>query len=102
MNRLDTRPAGSSLPADVVTWLEDGTNIVPSGYTWTVKVYAKSDMVTPLVTKTTGITASATSITIAWTSTDLGALPSNVYVVKLDGVSGLLHRLHELDLILTP
>ena len=100
MKILDSRPAGSSLPADIITWLEDGININPSGYTWTVKAYRKSDLNTILFTKSTGITANATTTTIAWTAADLGALTSDVYVLKLIGASGSLQRIHELQLTL--
>jgi hypothetical protein len=97
---LDSRPAGATLPADIVTWLEDGVNINPANYVWSLKAYRKSDLTTILFTKSSGITATSTTTTIAWTPTDLGALTADVYILKLIGTSGSLQRIHELQLTL--
>lgn len=103
IERLDDRPAGSSLPADVITWEEDGTNIGPNAYTWTAAAYLATDttFASPLFTKSTGITTSSTQITIAWTAADLGARAAGDYKIRLTGTLSGLARIHDLSLKLT-
>lgn len=103
IERLDDRPAGSALPADTITWEEDGTNIGPNAYTWTVKAYAATDttFTTALFTKTTGFTLTTTTITIAWALADLPILPASDYKIRLTGTLATLSRIHDLSLKLT-
>lgn len=109
IERLDDRPAGSALPADIITWTEDvdasgaPINIGPNAYTWTVKAYAATDTTstTAVFTKSTGITASSTTITLAWTALDLGALTPGDYRLRLTGTLGGLPRIHDVSLKLT-
>lgn len=97
------------LPADIITWTEDvdasGTpiNIGPNAYSWTMKAYAATDTTSAnaLFTKSTGITASATTITLGWTALDLGVLTSGDYRLRLSGTLGGLPRIHDVSLKLT-
>lgn len=110
IERLDDRPAGSALPADIITWTEDvdpvtglPINIGPNAYTWTVKAYRATDttFATALFTKSTGISTSATTITIAWTVGDLGSLTADDYKMRITGTLGGLPRIHDVSLKLT-
>lgn len=110
IERLDDRPAGSALPADIITWTEDvdpvtllPINIGPNAYTWTVKAYAATDttFTTALFTKTTGLTTSSTTLTIAWALADLPTLAAGDYKIRLTGTLATLPRIHDLSLKLT-
>ncbi len=54
-----------------------------TGYTFQVTCVTKGTTTPLLFTKTTGITGSAGTVTVAWTSTDLGALAAGTYSLKL-------------------
>jgi len=97
---IPPRIVGALIPDTVITWLEDGVNIVPSGYAWQVECRARSSA-SVLFTKTTGFTTSATTLTIAWTTLDLGTLTAGSYVVELTGTAGGKARKYQLQLQVT-
>lgn len=98
--KMPDRIAGALLPDTVITWTEDGTNIDPVGYTWQIQARALSSA-TVLFTKTTGITVGSTAgptVTIAWTTADLGLLSAGVYLLELTGTTSSKPRKEQLTL----
>ena len=81
------------LPAWVVSDLKDDTGTqydMSSGWTFTVTLARTTAPATALAIKSTGITASATAVTVAWSTTDWDGLEASVngtsYVVILQAV----------------
>lgn len=70
--------ADQELPALALSWLDRDRNVIDfsTGWTFTVKIAARTAPSTVLATKTTGITGSATSpnVTIDWSTSDFAAL----------------------------
>lgn len=83
--------ADQELPAMTFTWQDSAGAVIDfsSGWTFTAKVCAVNTPTTVVLTKTTGITgsASAPNVTIDWDGDELAALPANnkgaVYFVYL-------------------
>ena len=81
------------LPAWVVSDLKDDTGTqydMSSGWTFTVTLARTTAPATALAIKSTGITASATAVTVAWSTSDWSGLEASVngtsYVVILQAV----------------
>lgn len=90
MTAMQRRIVGALLPDTSVTWREDGSNIDPTGYTWQVEARSTASS-TVLFTKTTGFTNGSTTgptVTIAWTTLDLGVLTRGTYILELTGTVG--------------
>jgi hypothetical protein len=90
--RLQDRIAGALRPDTVLTLTQDGAAIDSlESYTWQVEATpARTITASKLWTKTSGFTASATGVSIAWAAADLGALTADgthakPYVLELTG-----------------
>lgn len=79
--------AGASLPALQIQLIDDSNQLIDlTGFTATVKLGL--DTSTTALTKTTGLTCSATGIQIAWSSTDLDDLAPGNYIAEVNATDG--------------
>lgn len=90
--KLMDRIEGATWPDTTITLTADGANIANlASYTWAIEAIAANDITgTELWAKTTGFTASATGVVIAWVAGDMGALTATAgrptsYILELTG-----------------
>jgi hypothetical protein len=107
--RLQDRIAGSLRPDTVLTLTQDGDPIDSlASYTWQIEATpARTITASKLWTKSSGFTASATGVSIAWADADLGALTASDrypvdYVLELTGTYQSKAIKYRLELTIHP
>jgi hypothetical protein len=107
--RLQDRIAGSLRPDTVLTLTQDGEAIDSlESYSWQVEATpARTITASKLWTKSSGFTASATGVSIAWADADLGALTADgvrevPYVLELTGTYQSKSIKYRLELTIWP
>jgi hypothetical protein len=82
--------AGATKPDTTITWREGGALVdFSSGFTFEARVF-RPGATTSEFTKSSGITGAATdpNVTIAWSTSDLGALAAGDYVLEVRATNG--------------